>query len=110
MVASGGMTPMEALRCATMNGAKIIGRPDDLGSIEPGKLADLIIFDKNPLDDIHNTNSIHWVMKDGTLYEGDTLDEVWPTQKKMEPFWFTDFDKPKAGPPIDYGQFRYPLD
>jgi Tol biopolymer transport system component len=110
MIASGGMTPMEALRSATITGAKIIGRPDDLGSIEPGKLADLIIFDKSPLDDIHNTKYIRWVMQDGTLYEGDTLDEVWPTQKKMEPFWFADFDKPKAGPPIEYGQFRYPLD
>ena len=87
MIASGGMTPMEVLRCATVNGAKIIGRPDDLGSIQPGKLADLVIMDKNPLDDIHNTNTIHWVMKNGELFEGDTLNQVWPEQKKFEPLY-----------------------
>jgi imidazolonepropionase-like amidohydrolase len=67
MLASGGMTPMEVLRCATVNGSKIVGRPQDIGSLEPGKLADLVILDKNPLIDIHDTNTIHWVMKNGTL-------------------------------------------
>lgn len=105
MLASGGMTPMETLRCATSNGSKIIGRPDELGSLEPGKLADLVIMDKNPLDDIHNTNTIHWVMKNGELFEGDTLNQVWPEQKKMEPLYFWgDFDKPKAGEPLSYGK------
>ncbi|HKI70920.1 MAG TPA: amidohydrolase family protein, partial [Verrucomicrobiae bacterium] len=88
MLASGGMTPLEMLRCATVNGSKIVGRPSEIGSIEPGKLADLVIMDKNPLDDIHNTNTIHWVMKNGELFEGDTLNEVWPEQKKLEPLWF----------------------
>jgi len=104
MLASGGMTPMEVLRCATVNGSKIIGRPDDLGSIEPGKLADLVIMDKNPLDDIHNTNTIHWVMKNGELYEGDTLNQVWPEQKKLEPLYFWNYDVPKAGAPLSYGK------
>ncbi len=104
MLASGGMTPLEVLRCATVNGSKIIGRPDDLGSIQPGKLADLVILDKNPLDDIHNTNTIHWVMKNGELFEGDTLDQVWPEQKKLEPLWFWNYDKPKAGEPLSYGK------
>jgi hypothetical protein len=104
MLASGGMTPLEVLRCATLNGSRIIGRPEDLGSIEAGKLADLVIFDKNPLDDIHNTNTIHWVMKNGELFEGDTLDEVWPDEKKLEPLYFWSFDKPKAGEPLSYGK------
>jgi Tol biopolymer transport system component len=104
MLASGGMTPLEVLRCATLNGSKIIGRPEDLGSIETGKLADLVIFDKNPLDDIHNTNTIHWVMKNGELFEGDTLDEVWPEQKKLESLYFWNFDKPKPGEPLSYGK------
>src|SRR5579863_3270115 len=109
MLASGGMTPMEVLRCATSNGSKIIGRPDELGSIEPGKLADLVIMDKNPLDDIHNTNTIHWVMKNGELFEGDTLNQVWPEQKKMEPLYFWgDFDKPKSGEPLSYGKTVMP--
>lgn len=105
MLASGGMTPMEVLKCATLNGSKIVGRPDDLGTIEPGKLADLVIFDKNPLEDIHNTNTIHWVMKNGELFEGDTLDEVWPEQKKLQPLWFwNNYDAPKAGAPLSYGK------
>jgi Tol biopolymer transport system component len=104
MLASGGMTPLEVLRCATLNGSRIIGRPEDLGSIEPGKLADLVIMDKNPLDDIHNTNTIHWVMKNGELFEGDTLDEVWPEQKKLGPLYFWNFDKPKVGEPLSYGK------
>jgi Tol biopolymer transport system component len=109
MLASGGMTPMEVLRCATSNGSKIVGRPDDLGSIEPGKLADLVIFDKSPLDDIHNTNTIRWVMKNGEMFEGDTLNQVWPEQKKLEPLWFwNDYDKPKAGEPLSYGPTMTP--
>ncbi|MGB7283718.1 MAG: amidohydrolase family protein [Candidatus Acidiferrum sp.] len=104
MLASGGMAPLEVLRCATVNGSKIIGRPQDLGSIEPGKLADLVILDKNPLDDIHYTNTIHWVMKNGELFEGDTLDQIWPEQKKLEPLYFWNFDKPEMGPPLSYGK------
>lgn len=104
MLASGGMTPMEVLRCATLNGSKIIGRPEDLGSIEAGKLADLVILDKSPLEDIHNTNTIHWVMKNGELFEGDTLDQIWPEQKKLEPLYFWNFDKPKVGAPLSYGK------
>ena len=108
MLSSGGMTPMEVLRCATVNGSKIVGRPQDIGSIEPGKLADLLILDKNPLDDIHNTNSVHWVMKNGELFEGDTLDQVWPEQKKLEPLFFWNYDTPKAGDPLSYGKTSLP--
>ncbi len=108
MLSSGGMTPMEVLRCATVNGAKIIGRPQDLGSIEAGKLADLVILDRNPLEDIHNTDTIHWVMKNGELFEGDTMNQVWPEEKKLEPLWFWNFDQPKAGEPLSYGKTALP--
>ena len=108
MLASGGMTPMEVLRCATVNGAKIVGRPQDIGSIETGKLADLLILDKNPLDDIHNTNSVHWVMKNGELFESDTLNQIWPEQKKLEPLFFWSYDTPKAGEPLSYGKTSLP--
>jgi imidazolonepropionase-like amidohydrolase/Tol biopolymer transport system component len=80
-MASGGLPPIEAIRAATINGAEAMGMDADLGSLEPGKLADLIVLDRNPLADIKNTNSIRYVMKAGTLRNGDTLDEVWPTKR-----------------------------
>lgn len=108
MLASGGMSPLDVIKCATFNGAKIIGRPQDIGTIEPGKLADLNIFDKSPLDDIHNTSSLHWVMKNGELFESDTLNQVWPEQKELAPLWFWNFDKPKDGAPLSYGKTTTP--
>lgn len=88
--AMGGMTPAEILRAATIDGAHIIGINQDLGSLETGKLADLIVLDANPLENIRNTNSIRWVMKNGELYEGDTLNQIWPEQKELTPFWWWD--------------------
>ena len=58
-------------------------RPSDLGSLETGKLADLIVLDRTRSTNIRNTNSIRYVMKNGELYDGDTLDQVWPEQKKL---------------------------
>ncbi|MCZ6670217.1 MAG: amidohydrolase family protein, partial [Acidobacteria bacterium] len=87
-LASGGLKPMEVLRAATLHGAEMIGYGEDLGSIEPGKLADLVILEKNPLDDIHNTNTIGLVMKNGELFNADSLDQVWPEQKPLEPLWW----------------------
>jgi hypothetical protein len=82
----GGLTNMEALQAATIMGAEGLGVQKDLGSIEVGKIADLIVLNKNPLDDIHNSREIRYVMKDGVLYDGDTLDEIWPIAKKC-PEW-----------------------
>ncbi len=83
-----GSTAMEALRAATLNGAKAIGYEQDLGSIEAGKLADLVVLTKDPLQDIHNTMAIRYVMKNGELFEGDTVNEIWPEQKQLPPLWF----------------------
>jgi len=87
-LAAGGVSNMEVLKSATIHGAEAMGLAQDLGSIEQGKLADLVVLDKNPLDDIHNTNTIHYVMKNGELFEGDTLDEVYPEQKPLAPLWW----------------------
>jgi imidazolonepropionase-like amidohydrolase len=84
--AAGGMAEHDVLRAATLNGAKAVGAETDLGSIEAGKVADLLILDRNPLDDIRNTLSVQQVMKDGVLREADTLDETWPSRKPL-PAW-----------------------
>ena len=82
--AIGGMSPMDVLRCATIFGAEAIGLQKDLGSLEAGKLADLVVLDTNPLENIRNSNTVRYVMKNGRLYDGNTLDEIWPRQRKME--------------------------
>jgi len=84
----GGMTPREVLRVGTMNGAESIGFGKEIGSIEAGKLADLQILDANPLDDLQNIKTIHWVMKNGRLYEAETLTEIWPRQRTLPQGWW----------------------
>ena len=88
MMQSGGLSEFETLRAGTLHGADAIGLGKDLGSLEVGKLADLQVLDRNPLVDIKNTNSVRYVMKNGRLYDGNTLDEVWPRAKPLPPQWW----------------------
>jgi imidazolonepropionase-like amidohydrolase len=78
----------DVLRVATIYGAESIGMGKQLGSIETGKLADLQVLDANPLDDIKNTNTIRFVMKNGRLYDGNTLAEMWPRQREVAKLWW----------------------
>ena len=95
-LAMGGMQPMEILLAATMNSAKAIGRHGEFGSIQAGKYADLVILKQDPRTDIANTLAISHVMKNGRLYDGDTLDEVWPRARKLpRPFYHQDRDPMK---------------
>ena len=84
------MTPAEVLRAATIDGAKIIGVDQDLGSIEVGKLADLVILNTNPLDNIRNTVDLDRVMINGRLYDAATMDQQWPEQQPLPDFWWWD--------------------
>jgi len=75
------LTPLEALTVATLHGAYFIGFDQETGSIEEGKLADLIVLNGDPLEDIQNTMDIAFVMKAGHLYDDETLDEIWPEER-----------------------------
>ena len=88
MLASGGLSNHEALKAATINGANYIGAGQDIGSLEVGKLADLIVLDKNPLEFIENTKTIEHVMINGRLYDTNTLNEVGNNPKPRAPFYW----------------------
>jgi hypothetical protein len=96
-LASGGMSSLEVLRIGTIYGAEAIGFAKDLGSLEPGKLADLIVLDRNPLENIKNTEAIAMVMKNGRLYQGDDLTERWPREKKLPEFWWSRYEPAGEG-------------
>lgn len=91
----GGMTPLEALRAGTIGGARAIGRAAEFGSIEPGKFADLVVLDADPREDIRRSRNIALVMKNGRLYDANTLDELWPRPRPLEAPWFA-ADRPSA--------------
>ena len=84
--ANGNMT---ALEIASMHGAMFLGMENDLGSVTVGKLADLMILNANPLENIRNTANIRYVMKGGTLYDANSLDEIWPRARPYgDNYWY----------------------
>ncbi len=88
MIGSGGMKPHDALRVATLHSADAVGLAMDVGSLEPGKLADLQVLDLIPLERPENSASIRYVMKNGRLYEAETLKEIWPREKALATQWW----------------------
>lgn len=88
MLAQGGMTPMQAIRCATINGASYLGMDKEIGSLEVGKLADLVVLNANPLDDIRNSEKIKLVMVDGRLYDAESMNEIGNREKPRMRFWW----------------------
>ena len=88
MLAQGGMTPMEALRAATIAGARYLGLDREIGSIEKGKLADLIVLERNPLENIRHSDAIGMVMLNGRLYDAKTLDELGAARRPGPRFWW----------------------
>ena len=88
MLAQGGMSPLQAIRCATMNGASYLGMDKEIGSLEPGKLADLIVLNDNPLVDIRNSQKIKYVMVNGRLYDADSMNEIGNREKPRLRFWW----------------------
>ncbi len=106
-MAASAMGPLGALKLASQQGAYFLGVQEDLGSIEVGKLADLLVLRSNPLDDIRNTADIRYVMQGGILFEAETLDEVWPEQRPYGARPWMEQDALRADDrPIDYWDRR----
>jgi len=88
MFEQGGMTELEALRAATWNGAVYLGMEQDIGSIEEGKLADLVVLTENPLEDIRNSETVETVVLNGRVYDAATMDQIYPERVEREPFYW----------------------
>jgi imidazolonepropionase-like amidohydrolase/Tol biopolymer transport system component len=84
----GGMAAHRALRVATINGAEYLGMDADLGSIEAGKLADIAVLDKNPLEAIENSDSVSLTVINGVVYDANSMDQLWPQQVERGRFYF----------------------
>ena len=88
MFYQGGMTNLEAIRAATLNGAHYLGLDHEIGSLEKGKLADLVVLDKDPLKDIYNTETVRYTMINGRLYDAATMNEIGNYDNKRTKFYW----------------------
>jgi imidazolonepropionase-like amidohydrolase len=91
-----GIKPYDVLKIATLNPAKFIGKQKEFGTVERGKVADLVLLDANPLDDIYNTTKINAVIRDGVLYDRVALDKLMPKDAAKA-------QSPQGPPPIAAG-------
>ena len=88
-LAQGGMAPIDVIRAGTLNGARSLGLDRDIGSLEVGKLADMVVMNDNPLDNIRNTTSIAYTIANGRVYDTG-MNEIAPRQRPRAPFWFAE--------------------
>lgn len=88
MFHQGGMSNHDALRVATINGANYIGMGDHIGSIEEGKLADMIVLDGNPLQNLRDTENVVYTMVNGRLFDAATMNEIGNHPRERLPFWW----------------------
>ena len=84
----GGFSPLDAIQTATINSARYHGLDRDLGSLEPGKLADMVVMQDNPLEDIRNSQSIVLVVQNGVVYDGSDAARVYPDPAPATPMYF----------------------
>ena len=84
---AGGISTHDMLKVATIKGAEALGLSKDIGSVEQGKIADFVVLNKNPLDNIRNTNTVDLVIKNGFVYEGESLNTIHPEEKVQEYPW-----------------------
>jgi imidazolonepropionase-like amidohydrolase len=88
MLGQGGMTPHRALRAGTLDGARYLGLDGELGSLEAGKLADLVVLERNPLDDLRASDSVAYTMVNGRLYDARTMNETGNHPRERRPFFW----------------------
>ena len=98
MLQQGGMSNLQALQAGTINGAEYIGLENEIGSLKAGKLADLLILDKDPLKDIYNSNSVRYTMINGRLFEAESMNEIGNKDRKRGKFYWELLDKKAAFP------------
>ena len=88
MLGQGGMSNHDALRAATLDGAWYLGMDRDVGSLEPGKLADVAVLEKNPLEDLRNSESVELVVVGGRVYDAATMNQIAPVSRERKPFFW----------------------